>query len=349
MSNLKSINEFRRKLMHQLTKNIGNTSNLSKFKNKHPNIKIKKVLICRPNHRLGNLLLITPLVQEVIEAFPECEIDLMVQGGLAPILFENYTNVKTIISLPKRSFKYPIEYLKGIFSLKKKEYDMAINAVKGSSSGKIYVKMASAKFKILEGDQDQIEKLHKDYKHIAKFQVYSFRDYLVQLGFPKNNRPVKSLNLKLSTDEILIGKKELRDLVANDKKTICIFTHATDDKCYSESWWTSFYEKLKSQFETYNIMEILPIENISKINFQAPSYYSKDIRKMAALMANTAIFIGADSGIMHLASASPTKTIGLFSRANQEKYQPYGDGSLAINTNENDIDQCIKIIHEVLG
>ncbi len=334
--------------MHQLTKNIGNTANLSEFKNKNSTIKIKKVLICRPNHRLGNLLLITPLVQEVIEAFPDCEIDLMVQGGLAPIIFENYENVKTVISLPKRTFKYPINYLNEFFSFKKRHYDMAINAVKGSSSGKIYTKMANAKHKIFEGDQDRIEKLHRDYKHIAKFQVYSFRDYLVQLGFPKNNKPVQSLNLKLSANELLTGQKELRDLVTNNKKTICIFTHATGDKCYSESWWTSLYEKLKSQFEEYNIMEILPIENISKINFQAPSYYSKDIRKMAALMANTEIFIGADSGIMHLASASQIKTIGLFSRDNQEKYQPYGDGSLAVNTEENDIDDCIKIIRKVL-
>ena len=30
---------------------------------------IKRILICRPNHRLGNLLLLTPLLQEVIETF----------------------------------------------------------------------------------------------------------------------------------------------------------------------------------------------------------------------------------------------------------------------------------------
>jgi ADP-heptose:LPS heptosyltransferase len=42
--------------------------------------------------------------------------------------------------------------------------------------------------------------------------------------------------------------------------------------------------------------------------------YSKDVREIGALMANTEVFIGGDSGIMHLASASKVSTVGLFPR-----------------------------------
>ena len=65
---------------------------------------IKRILICRPNHRLGNLLLITPLLQEVIETFPSAKIDLFVKGGIAPSLFLNYSNIGRIIQLPRRPF-----------------------------------------------------------------------------------------------------------------------------------------------------------------------------------------------------------------------------------------------------
>ena len=54
--------------MRGLTKNVGNNN----FK-EMPALdkdKVKRVLICRPNHRLGNMLLITPLVQEVERTFP---------------------------------------------------------------------------------------------------------------------------------------------------------------------------------------------------------------------------------------------------------------------------------------
>jgi ADP-heptose:LPS heptosyltransferase len=47
---------------------------------------VEKILICRPNPRLGNQLLITPLVQDVIAT--DCEIDLFVNGGLAPIILK---------------------------------------------------------------------------------------------------------------------------------------------------------------------------------------------------------------------------------------------------------------------
>ena len=57
---------------------------------------------------------------------------------------------------------------------------------------------------------------------------------------------------------------------------------------------------------------MLPIENISKINFKAPHFYSKDIREMAAIIRNTDIFISADNGVMHLASASLTPVVGFF-------------------------------------
>lgn len=157
------------------------------------------------------------------------------------------------------------------------------------------------------------------------------------------------MDLKLSPLEISEGKKTVKELVKNDKKTISIFTYATDDKCYSKAWWDEFYEKLKLAFaDDYNIIEVLPVENISQIEFKAPTFYSKDIREIGAVIANTVIFIGADSGIMHLASASLTPTVGLFSRENQKTYEPYNNNSVAINTTTSTMDEWLKIINNIL-
>ena len=38
--------------------------------------------------------------------------------------------------------------------------------------------------------------------------------------------------------------------------------------------------------------------------------------------------------MMHLASASQTKTIGLFKVTEVDTYKPYGNGSLAVDTNK---------------
>lgn len=347
MAILKNIDGLRRQFMHRITKNIGK-SIIIKPANLNQKIEIKRILICRLNHRLGNLLLITPLVEEVIATFPDSKIDLFLKGNLGSIVFENYKKIDKIIFLPRKPFKEIINYFKAWIFIKSQQYDLSINVVTGSSSGKIAIRYGNSKYKIFGDVEEGLQSQYDNYEHIAKKPIYSFRNYLAKIGYKEINKAIPSINLKLSTLEIEAGKKLVSQLVDSSKKTISIFTYATEDKCYSEDWWLSFYEKLKNEFPNYNILEILPVENISMINFKAPSFYSKDIREIASVIANTVIFIGADSGIMHLASSSLTPTVGLFSRANQKEYQPFNNNSIAINTNNINQDASVEIVKEIL-
>ncbi|WP_303315166.1 glycosyltransferase family 9 protein [Flavivirga abyssicola] len=345
---LKRINVYKRKFMHAITKNISNTKVPNKGETINVN-EIKNILICRPNHRLGNQLLTSPLVKEVISTFPNCKVDLIVNGGLSPIIFKNYNPVDKIIQLPKRPFKYPLHYLKGCLSVRKRKYDIAINGASDSSSGKLFTLLSASKHKIIGNPDENKHLIHNTEHHMAKEQIYLLREYLTLFGH-KSKNVIPSLDIKLDPAEINHGKKIVDQLAVNKQnKSISIFTYATDKKCYSESWWLSFYEKLKAEFNDYNILEILPVENVSQIQFKASSFYSKDIREIAAVIANTEIFIGADSGIMHLASASQTTTIGLFSVSNIKRYHPYSNNSTAVNTNMESTDDIIKKVKNSLN
>ena len=342
------INKIRRSITRGLTKNIGSTK---WDQNYNPNSKIdfKNVLISRPNHRLGNLLLITPLVQEINAVFPNCKIDLFIKGNLAPIIFENYSSVENYIVLPKKPFDNLFKYFSVWFKIREKKYDLVINIDKGSSSGRLSTQFANANFKFFGELNDEISQENPDYKHMAKYPVYEFRYYLNLIGFPKQQKEIPTIDIKLSDKELNDAKLILDKIVPNTKKTIAIFTFATGDKCYSSEWWNPFYEKLKSTFPDHNIVEVLPVENVSQIDFKAPSFYSKDIREIAAFIANTSLFIGADSGIMHLASASQTPVLGLFSVTIPEKYEPYGNKSMAIDTNTTNLESLIYIIKNHLN
>ena len=157
------------------------------------------------------------------------------------------------------------------------------------------------------------------------------------------------MDLKLSTDELASGRTLLGSVVPNLKRTICLYTFATGDKCYSKGWWEIFYARLKLECPGYNIIEILPIENVSQLSFAAPSFYSKDVREMGSLIANTEIFIGADSGIMHLASSVHTPTVGFFSVTAKDNYAPYNDRSMAFDTNNSKLDDWMREITKILG
>jgi ADP-heptose:LPS heptosyltransferase len=318
--------------MRNLTKNIGKSSLKKSEKN---DIKIKRILITRPNHRLGNLLLLSPLVQEVIDTFPESKIDLFVKGQITPIIYKNYSNIDKIIQLPKKPFSNIFKYLKGWVSLRTRKYDLVINANFGSSSGRISTLAANSRYKMFgEFDEKYIQQFN-DYQHSAKQSIYDLRHFLSELGVSENKNDIPFLDIKLDAEEIEAGKKKLFSIIQNNKPTICLFTNATGDKCYSEQWWSDFYDTLKEAFPDYNIVELLPVENISKLNFAIPHFYSKNIREMGGFIANTVVFIAADNGVMHLASASGTPTVGLFKVTDENLYKPYNPKSFSVNTQQN--------------
>ena len=333
--------------MRGITKNIGSSYSEPKM----GEIKIsdiKKILIIRPNHRLGNQLLLTPLVQEVISTFPGCEIDLFVKGGVAHPVFENYKEVNTIIKLPRKPFDQLYKYAKSWISVKNKTYDLVINGDKNSSSGRLLTQLAKAKIKVFGDVDENIKQQYKDHEHISKYPIYNLRHYLTSLGLKKDKTEMPVLDIKLSEVEISKGKEKLKEIIKNNKKTICIYTNATGNKCYSETWWETVYSRLLKDYPDYNIIEMLPIENISKINFKAPHFYSQDIREMGSIIHNTNIFVSADNGVMHLASASLTPVVGFFSRTNPNTYGSYGNGSVALDTNKTSIDDWFKEIDKIL-
>ena len=67
------------------------------------------------------------------------------------------------------------------------------------------------------------------------------------------------------------------------------------------------------------------------------SFYHKS-RKNILYKADGSYFIAADNGVMHLASAVNTPTVGLFMITEEAVYKPYNDGSFSVNTNEISID-----------
>ena len=149
----KRINNIRRKFMRRLTRDIG-PATADQNTGLSDKAGITRILISRPNHRLGNLLLMTPLLQEITETFPNAKVDLFVKGDLAAQVFRNYANVDRIIQLPKKPFSNLFKYANVWLALKKHKYDIVINVINGSSSGRLSAQFANAKYRFF-GDIDE--------------------------------------------------------------------------------------------------------------------------------------------------------------------------------------------------
>lgn len=61
---------------------------------------------------------------------------------------------------------------------------------------------------------------------------------------------------------------------------------------------------------------------------------TEDLLTIAACIERAEMYIGNDSGLMHMAAAVGTPTIGLFGPTDRKKYAPYGKHCRVINTPE---------------
>lgn len=335
----KSINIFRKKATRLVTSGLLDEQNISLDDQE----KIKRILITRPNHRLGNQLLITPLIKEAHARFPDAKIDLFLKGNLGNVIFQNYDYVDRIISLPKKHFKQLGRYLYSWLRLKQKSYDLVINAEASSSSGRLSTKVARSQHKFFGFEKNLNLIKAPNANHISKYPVFSLRRYLKK---PLLEEAIPNLELKLSETEFTQGKSILSAYADLSKPTICLYTFATGKKCFSNAWWEKMHKALQTAFPQYNIIEALPFENISALDFKIPAFYSQNIRELAAFISQTDVFITGDCGIMHLAVAAQAPTIGLFNVTKKENYQPYGKNSLGIDTNDYNEEDLHKIIQE---
>ncbi len=312
--------------------------------------RVSRVLVCRPNHRLGNLLAMTPLLTELENLLPGAEIDFVAAGGIAHEVFSGYANVARVFLLPRHAFKSPFQYAKIMWAIRKRNYDLVINTKANSSTGRLITNLAKASYRILTPRNSDALNC-EERRHFAKGPVYLLREHLNYSGSQQEKIP--PLDIRLTRGEIQWGRETLSRIHQQGRqkhptRTIALYTHATGKKCYDEAWWWSFYNLISEKHSNHAFIEILPAHAQSSLNFAIPAFYSTDIRKLASLISATEVFIGADGGVMHLASAAKVQTIGLLSFTDPETFGPYGERNFSIKTNDKSLELIVEQISESL-
>lgn len=181
-------------------------------------------------------------------------------------------------------------------------------------------------------------------RHMAQLPVFVLRHALAS-GQPVDELHYDTLDICLAPDERRAGGRVLDALMRQvdavpRPSVIGIFANATGAKCYDEAWWSRFLAVLISNHPEYSFVEIVAAHGRSQLGSRFPTFYSSSARKMACVMSNLTCFISADCGVMHLACASGTPTVGLFSVSDSSKYEPYGRLSQAVNTGDKSPEQA---------
>ncbi|MGY3040452.1 heptosyltransferase-3 [Rhodanobacter sp. TND4EL1] len=300
-----------------------------------PGVGIHRVLVCRPNHRLGNSVLISPLIAEIETLYPGAEIDIL--GSYATeCLYADRFSVRNVFVLPGKIARHLWQSAGVLRALRRCRYDLAIDACNGSQSGRIVLALAHAKYKLGFPDPklNPVSAWHALAwpAHLAQRSVFLLR----QARAGSSARDYPPLNLDLTPEERHAAAQAMARLCSGSCEpgapTVAIFPNATGAKCYGEDWWRSFVDTFQSLCPQVLLIDLLAAHGRSQLGSRLTPYYSQNLRRLAAMTACMDGVISADCGVMHLAAASGTPTLGLFSVTDPAKYAPYGGANAALDT-----------------
>lgn len=335
-----------------------NATRVSSLQSSTPLKGIYRILVCRPNHRLGNTLLLTPLIAELERTYKGAEIDILSEGPIAAEVFSTFFSVKNIHCLPRRGFKHPWAFLSLLFRMRKIRYDLIIDPCLGSNFSRAMTKFLDGRYKL--GFDDRVGGAGLTHAvprsvampHMARRAINLVR--WIGKRTDGDDKEFPSMDIRLTANEREQGKGFLAGIVSDSDRSITrpllgIFANATGAKRYPQAWWGEFIAVLAERLPHAGIVEFVPMHGKSMLDSAWPAYYSSDIRRMGAVMAAVDLVVSADCGVMHLAEASGVPTAGLFCTTDPAVYEPYGHGSGALHTRGLSARDCAERIVDAYG
>jgi len=113
--------------------------------------KFKKILIFRLDNRLGNAILLLPLIQSVKKSLPDSEIDVMYSSNYGQI-FEKHPDIHLFIPYDQSYLlKNPLRYLPLIIKMRHNQYDVVLSSTNSNSfsvSQSIFAGLLGAKYTV---------------------------------------------------------------------------------------------------------------------------------------------------------------------------------------------------------
>jgi len=342
--------KFRQKtkrFFDDMLRKLSNPSATAKISKKE----VKRILVIRINYRIGNMLFTTPMIRQLEAEFPNAKIDIIVGAPFTKSLFKGFSNIEYIYDFSRELLKHPLQMFSYIRQLRKNSYDVVININGGSTSDRIATMLAKAKYKVAFCSEHNYTPANVCVK---REDMHINHEALIPLELMKafNVKPdyTLTMSIELSSEELQEGKKELSQLIPQRerKRVIGIFRNARHDKLIEDSWWNELIANLQKLDENLLFVDILSPDVPKKLREDMYEYSQKDLRKLAAFMANLDAFVCGDTGPMHLASASGVATIAMFKITLPLLYGTLKENDLSLLMKDKSVEDVAQEVYEHL-
>jgi len=297
---------------------------------------------------IGDVLLVTPLVQNLKFQYPDSVIDVAVNIGTEDVLTFN-PNIHTVLvysrsnngslSFFKKAYK-EYQFLKKIYD---KKYDIVIDLDQGDR-GAIIARFSGAKVQI-GSDTIKSKIIKRTYTH---FLPNREKRHIVEVCLD----PLKSLNIPIINKNVSVYWSEKDEKVINNylsenhssfnaKKLIHIHPFSRGEhKEIKLELIAKIIDFCEIDLNTKVILtaapekaELTKVHNIVKLCKSSPINLSGELslKQTAALNKKADLFIGVDTAIMHISAANDIPVLAFFGPTSPDVWGPW-DNEMEKNT-----------------
>lgn len=302
-------------------------------------MKIKKILFLKDEH-IGDYALSLPILKSLRIQFPKSQIDIVV-GPWNKELAEATPYINKIIIFENPFIKRKIGYFelikeaffnrkkfKNFFNrINKEKYDLIIS-LSSRRYTKILLKFMHAENKISG----------TTFKITEEKEINRFFRILKKIGLTNLDKKIHLRYLKKDKEKIykILGKKGMK----KNKIVIHPITPLKEKNWKKQNWIKLINEQLSKNKRTYIFLvgstsQKKELEEIKKKIYSTQRVLNLagklNLLQLILLIEKSELFIGGDSGPMHLAELTSTPIIALFGGFTNEKiWGPYRKGDKTI-------------------
>ena len=313
---------------------------------------VRRIVVIKLDH-IGDVILSIPTIANLRFHFPRASITMVVNSSSEPIV-RYIPHTDEVICYNARFFDRStsvkmFDFARGIRfarEMKRRNFDLVVD-LRGSFASLFFALMTKSTYRIDRGTylvQRKLGRASIKSEHEAEVNL----NILAGAGIPTPNR---ELSLHLTQEDLNSADDLLRECEDLDSDSPVIVIHPGSPTSLKR-WPADRYARLANQLsQGYNARIVLVggkgEKQIVRSIFSLMNGHAIDLSgrttlgQLAAVLQKADLFIGNDSGPMHLASASGTKVIGLFGPTSPERFAPYGKRYTALRM-ENDCPPCMN-------
>ena len=265
--------------------------------------------------RIGDAVLSTSILNYLKNRFPHCSL-YIATGKTAALLFKNFNNVKKIFILEKKFFK--IHWLELWSRTFFNKWDIVID-LRGSIISYFLFNKKKYVYK----------SINKNIHRLDELAILMETKHLPLPWIPVLKKDMKKISkdfLKLKNSIAIGASANWPAKIWPSKNFVKLIHMFLKEKQFGKKKSIVFFGSSKD------------LKNIKKITkhlkkFKVKNFCGKlNLIEVAAHLKKCKIFIGNDSGLMHIASASGIPTLGLFGPSLESRYAPKGNNAHYIRT-----------------